>query len=185
MRGAALRGDRACRPSAQTRQRLLVAAEQVFCCVGVADASLEAVVRAAGLTRGALYWHFADKSALLMALLQSRRLSLESIPLAALHRAPASALAGALIDTIDDPAQRRLCLLLARNATVVEVRQRSQMALFRLQRNIQRVAVDHQAGTAVRVCLLGALAEGLLRPEQFQTARPLLEGWLAQALALG
>ena len=52
----------------RTRIELLDAAEQVFCEQGVAGATLEKISRAAGVTRGALYWHFADKTDLLRAL---------------------------------------------------------------------------------------------------------------------
>ena len=44
-----------------TREALLDAATQVFFKRGVARASLEEVARAAGVTRGAVYWHFRDK----------------------------------------------------------------------------------------------------------------------------
>lgn len=52
----------------RTRIAILDAAEQVFCEQGVAGATLEKISRAAGVTRGALYWHFADKTDLLRAL---------------------------------------------------------------------------------------------------------------------
>ena len=45
----------------QTRERIIDAAEQVFYRRGVARASLEEIAREAGVTRGAVYWHFADK----------------------------------------------------------------------------------------------------------------------------
>ncbi|NPD66640.1 TetR family transcriptional regulator (plasmid) [Lichenicola cladoniae] len=45
----------------QTRERIIDAAEQVFYRRGVARASLEEIAREAGVTRGAVYWHFSDK----------------------------------------------------------------------------------------------------------------------------
>ncbi len=45
----------------QTRERIIDAAEQVFYRRGVTRASLEEIAREAGVTRGAVYWHFADK----------------------------------------------------------------------------------------------------------------------------
>lgn len=56
--------------AAQTRNQLLDAAELVFHQRGVARTSLADVAAAAGLTRGAIYWHFADKPALLMAMVE-------------------------------------------------------------------------------------------------------------------
>lgn len=52
----------------QTRTAILDAAEQMFCEQGVSAATLEKISRRAGVTRGALYWHFKDKIDLLRAL---------------------------------------------------------------------------------------------------------------------
>jgi TetR/AcrR family acrAB operon transcriptional repressor len=51
-----------------TRAALLDAAEKVFRQHGVTRATLGAVASAAGVTRGALYWHFRDKDELFAAL---------------------------------------------------------------------------------------------------------------------
>lgn len=53
-----------------TRERLLDAAEIVFQRRGVATTSLNDIACAAGVTRGAVYWHFADKSDLIDAMLR-------------------------------------------------------------------------------------------------------------------
>ena len=60
-----------------TRQRLLDAAEQLFCVHGVARTSLQDIAQAAGATRGAVYWHFDDKAALFRAMLERVTLPLE------------------------------------------------------------------------------------------------------------
>ena len=52
----------------QTRCNLLVAALSVFYERGVAQASLDEIAKAAGVTRGALYWHFKNKEDLFEAL---------------------------------------------------------------------------------------------------------------------
>ncbi len=52
----------------QTRDAILDAAERVFFERGVARSSLEGVARRAGVTRGAVYWHFRNKPDLFMAL---------------------------------------------------------------------------------------------------------------------
>ncbi|WP_338149863.1 TetR family transcriptional regulator [Kaistia nematophila] len=54
--------------SEETRQRILDAAETVFIEIGVAGASLERIAAEAGVTRGAIYWHFANKQELLTAI---------------------------------------------------------------------------------------------------------------------
>ena len=46
----------------RTRRRVLQAARKVFARQGVARTSLEQVARAAGVTRGAVYWHFRNKA---------------------------------------------------------------------------------------------------------------------------
>ena len=51
-----------------TRAAILNAAERVFCEQGFAGATIDGISRAAGLTRGAFYWHFKDKAELLGAL---------------------------------------------------------------------------------------------------------------------
>lgn len=51
-----------------TRQGILDAASHVFVDKGVAKATLEQIARAAGVTRGAIYWHFKNKQDLFQAL---------------------------------------------------------------------------------------------------------------------
>ena len=48
----------------KTRQHLLDAALEVFWREGVTRASLQAIAQEAGVTRGALYWHFKNKEEL-------------------------------------------------------------------------------------------------------------------------
>lgn len=63
----------------KTRESLLDAAEQVFLGKGVASASLEEIAQLAGLTRGALYWHFDNKAALLNAVHQRAKAPLDAV----------------------------------------------------------------------------------------------------------
>lgn len=55
-----------------TRARLLDSAERVFAEKGFGAASLEEIAEAAGYSRGALYYNFADKDELFIALLERR-----------------------------------------------------------------------------------------------------------------
>ena len=57
-----------------TREALLDAAEQEFLERGVSRTSLEHIARRAGVTRGAIYWHFKDKSDLFAAMVDRVRL---------------------------------------------------------------------------------------------------------------
>jgi TetR/AcrR family acrAB operon transcriptional repressor len=62
-----------------TYAALLDAAEQVFFNKGVAQTTLAEIASAAGMTRGAIYWHFKDKSALLQALFEQAKLPMETM----------------------------------------------------------------------------------------------------------
>jgi TetR/AcrR family acrAB operon transcriptional repressor len=62
----------------RTRHRLLDAAERLFAAHGVSRTSLHDIATAAGLTRGAIYWHFAGKAELFDAMLTRVTLPLEA-----------------------------------------------------------------------------------------------------------
>lgn len=63
----------------KTRAAILKAAEHLFLERGVAHTSLEHIARAAGVTRGAVYWHFQNKADLFNAMLTQVRLPPEQI----------------------------------------------------------------------------------------------------------
>lgn len=65
--------------AAATRDALLDAALTVFRDRGVAHTSLEEVAAAAGVTRGAVYWHFRDKADLFTALCERVQLPMEAM----------------------------------------------------------------------------------------------------------
>src|SRR6516225_10043216 len=69
--------------AAVTREQLLDAAERVFRERGVTRASLAEIATAAGVTRGAVYWHFKDKAALFSALCERATLPLDAMLAAA------------------------------------------------------------------------------------------------------
>ncbi|MEP6679278.1 MAG: TetR family transcriptional regulator [Betaproteobacteria bacterium] len=63
--------------AAITREQLLDAAEAVFRKRGIARSSLAEVAAAAGVTRGAVYWHFRDKADLCEAMCERAMLPME------------------------------------------------------------------------------------------------------------
>lgn len=69
-RGGRVRRSQAERTAA-TRTALVAAARLQFGADGYADVTTEQIVKSAGLTRGALYHHFADKEELFAAVLES------------------------------------------------------------------------------------------------------------------
>jgi TetR/AcrR family transcriptional regulator, acrAB operon repressor len=54
--------------SEQTRQQILDAAQREFARCGVTRTTLQSIASAAGVTRGAVYWHFANKRTLFRAM---------------------------------------------------------------------------------------------------------------------
>lgn len=65
-----------------TRYQLLDAAERVFAEKGVSRTSLQDIAQAAGLSRGAIYWHFKNKADLFNAMMERITLPMEE----ALHQ---------------------------------------------------------------------------------------------------
>lgn len=86
--------------AAATRNRILDTAERVFLKKGVSRSSLDDIAEAAGVTRGAIYWHFKNKADLFDAMMQRMSLPMEEM------------VARAGSDDIDDPlAYVRRCAL--------------------------------------------------------------------------
>ncbi|HEZ2492778.1 TPA: TetR family transcriptional regulator [Neisseria meningitidis] len=56
----------------KTKEHLMLAALETFYRKGIARTSLNEIAQAAGVTRGALYWHFKNKEDLFDALFQLR-----------------------------------------------------------------------------------------------------------------
>lgn len=62
----------------QTRTQILHAAGRVFCAAGIAGATLEEIAGIAGVTRGAVYWHFGNKHGLLESICEDAAQAFES-----------------------------------------------------------------------------------------------------------
>ncbi|WP_425259457.1 TetR family transcriptional regulator [Rubrivivax sp. RP6-9] len=70
-----------------TRARILDAAEHLFQQQGVSGTSLQDIASAAGVTRGAVYWHFHDKGDLFNAMMDRVCLPMETESTQRLDRA--------------------------------------------------------------------------------------------------
>jgi TetR/AcrR family acrAB operon transcriptional repressor len=99
----------------ETRNDILDAAEQLFSERGVSRTSLEDIAKAAGVTRGAIYWHFKDKSDLFAAMVNRVTLPMEAMVARSSDDAVADPLASlkacavtALKRTATDPQCRRV-----------------------------------------------------------------------------
>jgi AcrR family transcriptional regulator len=102
--------------SEATRSALVAAARPLFAERGYAGVGTEEIVRAAGVTRGALYHHFADKQDLFRAVYEDvERELVEQIAAGALSAAdPVEALrAGsqAWLDACEEPGIQQIALL--------------------------------------------------------------------------
>lgn len=95
--------------AARTRQEIISAAARVFCREGIAGATLEEIALEAGVTRGAIYWHFQGKQGLLLALLNEQPLPFERPMPAGVAFAPGwELLCQALEETMSNDIARRL-----------------------------------------------------------------------------
>jgi TetR/AcrR family acrAB operon transcriptional repressor len=99
----------------ETRTLILDTAEQVFREKGVGHTTLAEIAAAAGVTRGAIYWHFDNKAALLQAMNDRVHLPLEAMHQALADIALADPLAkmresahGVLAQVAQDPRSRRV-----------------------------------------------------------------------------
>ena len=61
------------RQSARTREALLTTALSLVAARGLASTSIDEIARAAGVTKGAVYWHFESKAHLFQAILDRIR----------------------------------------------------------------------------------------------------------------
>lgn len=111
----------------QTRDQILDAAETLFYERGVAHTSLEQIAREAGVTRGAVYWHFRNKTDLFEAMQKRTRLPQEDMleelaenesddPLEALR----DSCKGALVTIAQDERRQRVCCIMLHRREYVD-----------------------------------------------------------------
>ena len=97
----------------ETRNRILDAAEHVFFEKGVSRSSLADIAQAAGVTRGAIYWHFENKGDVFTAMFDRVVLPLDELKVASTDPGEPDPLG----------RMRDLCILCLRN-TATDVRRR-------------------------------------------------------------
>jgi TetR/AcrR family acrAB operon transcriptional repressor len=177
--------------AAATRDSILDAAEQLFAEQGVSRTTLQHIATAAGVTRGAIYWHFDDKAALFNAMMERVILPLESA-MALLDRTDAAdplhdlreyMLAGLRV-TVEDPQARRVFGIASLKMEYVEeldaVRVRRQQSLkawqtraegrIRLAQNrgqVRPAVTPHAAALGMWVLVDGLIRNWLFDPSAF------------------
>ncbi|MDL2337510.1 MAG: TetR family transcriptional regulator [Pseudomonadota bacterium] len=143
-----------------TRDHILDAAELVFEQRGVSRCSLHEIALAAGVTRGAIYWHFANKADLVNAMFKRVTLPLEE----AINRSAdpdaidpvlevRNSLLNALRKTVADPQVQRVFLIVMQKVEYVD----ELLAVRDRRINTRNGLLDH-----VEVGLKRAMAEGRL-----------------------
>jgi AcrR family transcriptional regulator len=139
----------------ETRGLLLAAARRLFAEKGFAETSTPEIVAAAGVTRGALYHHFADKTALFAAVVEQEHAERAAAINAAGDTMPADPMAALLAGSdaffaaMADPGRRRILLV---DAPAV------------LGRDVLD-EIDARTGLETLVCgLRDAMAAGAIKP---------------------
>ena len=165
----------------ETRNRILDAAERVFLERGVSRTSLNEIAAAAGVTRGAIYWHFQDKSDVFNAMMPRVPLPFED----AMRRLddpqvnPVEALRASFTDAfslaVENPQVRRVFEIAIHKVEYVEetsaVRERHIShrgeKLVQMERALALAAarglIRSDVPPAITACALHALISGLFQ----------------------
>jgi len=177
----------------RTREHILDTAISLFHRKGLSATTLEEIAREAGVTRGAVYWHFMGKQDLLQAVLSRQALPLEvPLPEKTDFETGWRTLHQALVATLTDGRMRELTELLVHKSERVDdvspVSCRLQQAQENMSEQIQRLlshAVDTgelprdldttAAGALLRTSISGLLFECLQRPADALRVPPLLD----------
>jgi len=169
-----------------TRQEIVAAARRVFHERGVRCCSLEQIALAAGVTRGAVYWHFKDKSALFFAVRNEGYESFAQCIGDALAddrlRDPLNAVADALKAVFvllenDEMARQTLEILLLRCEYTGELADALQL-VFESHRHLQELLQGTYERAATQGLLRAGLDPELLAMETLTFLTGLLERWI-------
>lgn len=178
----------------ETFALLLDAAEREFLQKGVAHTTLAHVATAAGMTRGAIYWHFKDKNALFQAMCDRAFLPMQSLLneiMAASDKDPLDALrqlsVHMLTQSAKNPRQRIVFTIMfhhcEKNAEMAflanEMEKRGE-CLSRIEKILQEAVMrgqlpsDMDTGISVHALhsyLIGLLHEWLIDPSAYDLER--------------
>ncbi|WP_017906099.1 efflux system transcriptional repressor EmhR [Pseudomonas asplenii] len=152
----------------ETRRQILEAAEKAFYERGVARTTLADIATLAGVTRGAIYWHFSNKADLVQAMLDSLREPLDEMAKASEDQDepdPLGCMRQLLIHLFQqialDPKVRRINEILFHKCEFTD-----EMCDLRRQRR----AVSLDCNAHIELALRNAVNRGQL-PEHLDTAR--------------
>ncbi|WP_017347847.1 multidrug efflux transporter transcriptional repressor AcrR [Pantoea sp. A4] len=178
----------------ETRQQILDAAVELFSHQGVSATSLAEIAAAAGVTRGAIYWHFKNKADLLHAIWLETDAGLDSVELEYQTKYPGdplSVLRSMLIylfeATAKDPQRRALmeiifhkCEFVGEMAALQHIQQTLLLACYDKIEEILRECIEagqlpatlntRQAALIMRGYVNGMMESWLFTPETFDLA---------------
>ena len=191
--------------SLETRQDILTAAARVFSTQGVAKTSLNDIAKEAGVTRGAIYWHFENKTDLFNELWMALESDINDVEYHFSGLYPDDPLKVVRATTIyvlqvvvTDPKHRTLleilfhkCEFVGELVPIIEARQLQHLAGFdKIERNLYRCVLVGQlprdlntriAAITLRSYVAGLIDNWLFMPEGFDLyslAEDLVDGFL-------
>lgn len=142
--------------AAQTSKQILLAAENLFLERGYENVSLEEIASAAGVTRGAVHWHYKNKQGLLFAIraaVQEPFSDLAETLSASQGSASLDKLTSIVCDMFsridEDPRQRGLCLVVL-HLDIAQSAETSEGSSFQvdMRSTLERIfsAIDRDGG---------------------------------------
>ncbi|WP_338580087.1 TetR family transcriptional regulator [Pseudomonas sp. ML2-2023-6] len=189
----------------ETRSKILEAAEQAFYERGVARTTLADIAALAGVTRGAIYWHFSNKADLVQAMLDSLHEPLDEMAKASENQNeidPLGCMRQLLIHLFRqvaiDPKTRRINEILfhkceftdemcdfraQRQVAMVDCNSRIELALTNaIHRQQLPVTLDvRRAAICLHAYIDGILGQWLLVPDSFELFKN-AESWVETGL---
>lgn len=189
----------------ETRSQILEAAEIAFYKRGVARTTLADIAERAGVTRGAIYWHFNNKAELVQAMLDSLREPLEALARASESEEepdPLGCMQQLLVQLMRqivlDPKTRRINEILHHKCEftddMCDIRQQRQTSTQDCHRDItltlanavnrQQLPADldvDRAAVAIYAYIDGLISRWLLLPDSFELYKD-AEKWIEAGL---
>ena len=146
-----------------TRDSILDAAAALFAGQGVSGTTLQHIASAAGVTRGAIYWHFADKGAMFNAMIERAAMPLEAA-MALLDKPDSADPLGDLHDyalrvfrlTMEDPKARQIFEI-----ATLKMEYTGEMSAVRERRALNQADWIKRAESRVRL----GIKHGQVRPD--------------------
>lgn len=189
----------------ETRSRILEAAICLFSARGVSATSLADIAHIAGVTRGAIYWHFKNKADLLNEIWASTEPEITALETEYQSKFPENPLhilreilIYILVTTVDDPRRKALmeiifhkCEFVGEMLLLRDIHQSICIEGYDKIENVLCNCIEHQqlpaslnisrAAVALRAYMTGLMENWLFMPERFDLkteAESLVDGFI-------